>query len=332
VAQGAGGLGAGRRTHPAAARTRRLRRVHARQHGRHPRVGAALLRRPAAGADRRRRRVPRAGPERRHRPARPARDRRRPGPQPRAHPAEQHPRRCLAAGPRPRSRRADSGDPAAAVHAPRRHGTGVGVPGQGPLRAGDAAQRPARLPRLSDLDGGRAPGRGVAALHPRRQAAGGDLLDRSPGRCRADVLRDHAAVGRAGVDARPAGDDDAARPAVHGRGVRLLPADRQPTVEAADADAAQAGARPRGRGGAGDAEPGRPRLQGVRQHRHMVRRAAADRPRQGPRARRPRRRDGRVEPDPARRARPHDLGPGQAGVPDAQRAPRRPPRRSRPAG
>ena len=44
---------------------------------------------------------------------------------------------------------------------------------------------------------------------------------------------------------------------------------------------------------AGDAEPGRPRLQGAVERRHLVHRPAADRARQGARARRPRRRGGR---------------------------------------
>ena len=45
----------------------------------------------------------------------------------------------------------------------------------------------------------------------------------------------------------------------------------------------EAGARGRRRRGAGDAEPGRSRLQGAVEHRHLVARAPADRTRQGAR-------------------------------------------------
>ena len=52
-------------------------------------------------------------------------------------------------------------------------------------------------------------------------------------------------------------------------------------VEAAAAHAAEAGARVRPRRRARDAEPGRPRLQGALEHRHLVARPPADRARQG---------------------------------------------------
>ena len=61
-----------------------------------------------------------------------------------------------------------------------------------------------------------------------------------------------------------------------------------PPSKAAAADAAQTGARVRRRGRAGDAESGRPRLQGPGEHRHVVSRPPADRARQGARARRAR--------------------------------------------
>ena len=104
---------------------------------------------------------------------------------------------------------------------------------------------------------------------------------------------------------------------VHGRSVRLPAAGRQPAVQAAAADAAQAGARLRRRHRAGDAEPGRPGLQGAVEHRHLVPRQAADRARQEPRARRP---GGSHE-----RPRPRHTGQDavvaqEARVPDAQRA------------
>ncbi len=65
----------------------------------------------------------------------------------------------------------------------------------------------------------------------------------------------------------------------------VLPAGGQPAVEGAAADAAQAGARVRARRRAGDAEPGGPRLQGAVERGHVVPRPAADRARQGARAR-----------------------------------------------
>ncbi len=77
-----------------------------------------------------------------------------------------------------------------------------------------------------------------------------------------------------------------ARAALHGRDLRLLPAHRDAAVEEADAHPAQAGAGVGPRRRAGDAEPSRPRLQGPRQHRHLVPGPAADRARQAARARR----------------------------------------------
>ena len=60
----------------------------------------------------------------------------------------------------------------------------------------------------------------------------------------------------------------------------------QPAGEAADAHAAEAGPRVRPGLRAGDAEPGRPRLQRPVERRHVVPRPAANRARQGPRDRR----------------------------------------------
>ena len=86
---------------------------------------------------------------------------------------------------------------------------------------------------------------GNAAAHARGQAARRDLLDRAPHRRRADVLRLAAAQPGARLDAHAARHDEPARAALHGRDLRLLPAGRQPAVEDAAADAAQAGARVR---------------------------------------------------------------------------------------
>ena len=122
---------------------------------------------------------------------------------------------------------------------------------------------------------------------PRRQAAAVDPVDRAPVRRRADVLRhDPAQRGR-----WPGCGPSRARRAC-GRVLYMdevfgyFPPDGQPAVEDADAHPAQAGAGVRPGGRAGHAEPGRPRLQGALQRRHLVPRPLADRARQGPRARR----------------------------------------------
>ena len=59
-----------------------------------------------------------------------------------------------------------------------------------------------------------------------------------------------------------------------------FPPTANPPAKTPHADAAEAGARVRPRRRAGDAEPGRPRLQGAVERRHVVPRAAADRARQ----------------------------------------------------
>ena len=87
------------------------------------------------------------------------------------------------------------------------------------------------------------------------------------------------------MDAGPAGHQLAAGDPVHGRGVRLPPADRQPADQAAAADAAQAGPGVRARPDPGDPEPRRPGLQGAVQCRHLVAGAAADRAGRQPRHR-----------------------------------------------
>ena len=134
---------------------------------------------------------------------------------------------------------------------------------------------------------------GQPAAHARGQAARGHLLHRAPQRRRAHVLRLAPAQPDARLDAHAVRHHQPARAALHGRDLRLLPAGGEPAVEDAAADAAQAGPRLRPGRGARHAEPGGPRLQGALQHRHLVHRPAADRARQGARARRPRRRGGR---------------------------------------
>ena len=173
----------------------------------------------------------------------------------------------------------------AAVPEGRRARPGDVLPGQGPLRPGDEAEQPAGLARVRRLAGGRAAGRRRPALHPRGQAAAVDHLDRASLRQRADVLRHDPAERGAGLGPVAAGHLEPARHPLHGRDLRLLPRHGQPAVEAADADPAQAGARLRPGGRAGDPEPGRPRLQGAVQRGDVVPRPLADPARQGSRAR-----------------------------------------------
>ena len=84
------------------------------------------------------------------------------------------------------------------------------------------------------------------------------------------------------------GTTSPARGALHGRALRVPAAVGESAQQGAAPHAAQAGAGLRPRLRAGDAEPGRPRLQGAVQCRHVVPRPAADRARQGARARRAR--------------------------------------------
>ena len=77
------------------------------------------------------------------------------------------------------------------------------------------------------------------------------------------------------------------RTRLHGRGRGVRAADGGATGEEADPDDLQAGARIRARARPLDPEPGRSRLQGDGERGHLARRAAADRERQGARARGP---------------------------------------------
>ena len=198
-------------------------------------------------------------------PARPARHRRRPDAEPRAHPA----RRRSSSTPGAQGRDldlagADPADPDAAGAARRRARPRVVLPGEGPLRAGDAAEQPAGRARLRGLAGGRAARRRQRCCYT------------PAGKPRVAILS-IAHLGDAermffvtlllnqmlGWMRTQPGTTSLRALALHGRDLRLLPAGREPAVEAAAADAAQAGARLRPRRGAGDAEPGRPRLQGA---------------------------------------------------------------------
>ena len=97
-----------------------------------------------------------------------------------------------------------------------------------------------------------------------------------------------------------------------------LPPTAQPAVEDAAPDAPEAGPGVRPRRRAGDAEPGRPRLQGALERGHLVPRAPADRARPQPRGRGPRerRRRRRAPPRRARAAarRPRAARPSWRGA------------------
>ena len=151
-----------------------------------------------------------------------------------------------------------------------------GVPAEGPAGPHDGPQQPPRLAVVRELEEGRAARRGRDAAGEGRPAAAVGRVDRAPLRRGAAVRRRARARQGEDVDAPAARDERAAGARLHGRGVRLLSADREPAHEAADAHAAQAGPRAGGGRRPGDAEPRRPRLQGPRQHGHVDGRHAAD--------------------------------------------------------
>ena len=171
----------------------------------------------------------------------------------------------------------------AALRARRRARARVVLPRARALRARERAQQPARLAGVRGVARGRAARRRRACSARRTGAAPLGALDRPPRRRGAHVLRDAAPLRARRVDARAAGDAVAARAPLHGRGVRLPAAHREPALEGPAPDAPEAGARVRPRRRARDPEPGRPRLQGALERRHLVPRPAPDRAR--PRAR-----------------------------------------------
>ena len=109
-----------------------------------------------------------------------ARDRSRPAPEPRAHPAGDDPAGGLARRTRPRPRGADPRDPEAAGPANRSHGARGVLSLEGPIRARDARQQPARFARLRHVARRRAARRRAAAVRRVGQAARVDRLDRAP--------------------------------------------------------------------------------------------------------------------------------------------------------
>ena len=118
----------------------------------------------------------------------------------------------------------------------------VVLPGEGPLRRWRCSSTTCS-PRPASRPGWRASrSTSDALLHtPEGKPRVVDLLDRAPRRRGADVLRLAPAQPDAGVDAHAVRHDQPARAPLHGRDLRLLPAGRQPAVEDAAADAAQAG-------------------------------------------------------------------------------------------
>ena len=266
VEEGARRVGPGRRAHPAPARRGRLRDLHARQQRGHagldPQVVRRAARRPCAttasccASASRTTATSLLGA---------ARHRRRSDPEPRAHPDLDDPRRRVAAraGPRPRRRSSQQ------IQTPPVQRVGVlDLESFFP-----AKERFALAMRLNNLLA--APG---FAAGWRASRSTSTRCCTRPTASRAIAIFSIAHLGDAermffvslllnqvlGWMRDAARHDEPARAALHGRDLRLLPAGRESAVEGAAADAAQAGARVRPGRGAGDAEPGRPRLQGAR--------------------------------------------------------------------
>ena len=139
-------MGRGRRPDPPLPRIRRHLDLHARKHRGPAALDPALVR--AAARGQRRRRDARPHLCSRRGIAGPRRHRRGSAEEPRAHPAVGHPRCRL--GPRQRSStsRAHRRDPEAAVREGRRIRRRNLLSRQGPARARDGGQQPARLARL----------------------------------------------------------------------------------------------------------------------------------------------------------------------------------------
>ncbi len=322
-------MGRGRRPHPPLPRVRGHRDLHAGQQRRAAALDPALVRAAARGQRRGRDARSHLGGGRG--PARAGRHRRRPAQEPRAHPAVRDRRRRLEPRPRARPRGPDRRRPEAAVRQGRRVRRRDLLSRQGPARARDGGEQPARLARLRRVARGRGARHPAPAVHARGQAAHLRHLDRAPLRCGAHVRRDAGRQRTRRLDAPPARHGGAARDLLHGRDLRLLPADGHAALEAADADAHETGARLRARHGVRHPEPRRPRLQGPVERRHLVHRSPADGARPRARHRRAPVRAGRQRVRP-RRAREADGRHRAARVPDAQRQRRRSRCCSAPAG
>ncbi len=222
----------------------------------------------------------------------------------------------MALGSEPRPRCADRTDPIAPAPQARRLRGRRLLPAQGTHGACAQAERTRRLARLRSLGRRPAARRGDASPHSRRQAPLRDRLPRPPLRPGAPVRRHARALQARHLDARSAGHLRSAHARVHGRGLRVRPADRGTARQEADPDRPQAGTRFRRRDGARDPESRRPRLQGDVERRHLARRSPPDRARQGTGPRGPSLRCGRHRRPGARH---RDRWPRQATVPARQR-------------
>ncbi len=296
-------------------RCRRPRDLHAGLRGRLALVGGPLVLGAARGTAPGHRRVARADRHCRFRPAGAAGSRCEPDQQPRSRAAVDDLRRLMAQRHRPRHGGPDRCRAEAAVRQSGRVRSRNVLSREGAIAARDGDQQPARLARLRRLAERRAAGHPAPAVHRGRQAADRRDFDRAPVGPGAHVHRDAAAERSDRVDARPVRHVVVARDPLHGRDLRLLPADCESAVEAADADAAQAGPRVRTGVRARDTEPGRSRLQGPRERGHVDDRPLADRARQAARARRTRKCRAGLGPQ---RAGQDDLGTDATRVPDAQ--------------
>ena len=209
-------VGAGWRQDPVPPRGGRFRHLHARQPGRHPRLGARIARGAArllgdrCGA-----------PARAHRRSgqwatRPHRARCGSGAIPGARPSRQPDRALLAPG-----LRAGPPDPDRRHSEPTRPSArGVRyrhlLPGEGAVGAGDGAKHADRVSQFQGVARGGAAGHPRPARDCRREAEALGLLHRPPFRSGADVLRDAPARRGDHLDACSAGHDQPARAPLHG--------------------------------------------------------------------------------------------------------------------
>ena len=205
------------------------------------------------------------------------RHRRRPAVESRAHPAVEHRRGFVERGTRPRPRH------------PRRAGAVAADPKARCLRSRHvlppirshctraAAERAARVALVRRVGSRRAVRHRSALEDRRRQAGRGDRHHRAPLRRRAPVRRVSPPRQARHVDAPAERHDRPARARLHGRSGGVRAADRGATVEEADPHVAEASAGIRCRARALDPEPGRPRLQGDLERRHLDGRPTADR-------------------------------------------------------
>ena len=260
-------------------------------------VRPALVRCAAGGAAPGHRRVARADRHGRVRPAGVAGSRCESAQQPRAHPAVDAVRRRVAQRHRPRHGEPDRRGSEAAARQGRRLRPGDVLSGEGALQLAMAINNLLASPGFAAWMKGEPLDIQRLLFTAGRQAADRDHFDRASVGRGAHVLRDAAAQRSRRLDAQPVRHVVAARDSLHGRDLRLLPADRESAVEAADAHAAQAG-----RARSAWAACSRRRIpvdldyKGLGERRHLVHRPAADRARQAARARRTGKRRARLGP------------------------------------